>query len=219
MPTIDFSTEQAAVGDVNRFEALLPTLARGLDVRDIFKQLSIVASRIIPHDEANLAVLTEDGAGVQLFTTTGQSAADGRWLEGSSAIGDADQPRLLDAVPGPERGLRSGLSVPVRVDDRLVAVFALFSRRPQAFSDRDLGHAERLAVYLAVALAHQRLAQDARDAAVERERAANVETSMELLRTIADALDIRTVFSRVSEAANKMLPHDALILNFVDQDG
>jgi transcriptional regulator with GAF, ATPase, and Fis domain len=217
MTTIDFSAQQAAF--VGPFEDLLPTLARGLDVRDIFQQLSVVASRIVPHDEANLAILTEDGAGVQLYTTSRQRAAEVRWLEGRSAIGDADQPRLLDAVPGPERGLRSGLRVPVRVDGRLVAVFALFSRRPQAFADPDLSHAERLAVYLAVALAHQRLAQDARDAAVERERAANVETSMALLRAIADALDIRTVFSRVSETANKMLPHDALILNFVDQDG
>jgi transcriptional regulator with GAF, ATPase, and Fis domain len=32
-------------------------------------------------------------------------------------------------------------------------------------------------------------------------------------------LDIRTVFSRVSEIANKLLPHDALIMHFVDQDG
>jgi transcriptional regulator with PAS, ATPase and Fis domain len=32
-------------------------------------------------------------------------------------------------------------------------------------------------------------------------------------------LDIRPVFSRVSEIAKKMLPHDAMIMNFVDQSG
>ena len=34
----------------------------------------------------------------------------------------------------------------------------------------------------------------------------------------ADVLDIRTVFPRVSEIANKMLPHDALAMVFVDRD-
>ena len=54
---------------------------------------------------------------------------------------------------------------------------------------------------------------------VEPEGAGAQDSSGELLRTIADVLDIRTVFSRVSEIANKMLPHDALTLNFVDQEG
>jgi transcriptional regulator with PAS, ATPase and Fis domain len=54
---------------------------------------------------------------------------------------------------------------------------------------------------------------------VEREEGADLDSSVELLRTIADVLDIRTVFSRVSEIANKLLPHDALVMSFADQDG
>jgi len=76
MTTINFSTWPAALGQVDRFQDLLPILARGLDVRDIFQQLSLFASRIVPHDEGNLAVLTEDGAGVQLYATTAQGAAE-----------------------------------------------------------------------------------------------------------------------------------------------
>ena len=67
-------------------------------------------------------------------------------------------------------------------------------------------------------LAYQRLAEQAREAAVERHRAAEIETSVELLRTISDVLDIRTVFPKVSELANRMLPHDALAMVFVDRD-
>src|SRR5262249_9337131 len=125
----------------------------------------------------------------------------------------------LDAVPGVERGLRSGVCVPVRIDDRLAGVFALFARRPRAYSTRDLTAAQRLASYLALGLAHQRLAEEARDAAVERERAVGIESSVELLRAIADVLDIRTVFPRVSDIANKMLPHDALTMAFFDENG
>ena len=45
------------------------------------------------------------------------------------------------------------------------------------------------------------------------------EGSVELLRAMADVLDIRTLFPRLSAIARKMLPHDALALAFVDQHG
>jgi len=45
------------------------------------------------------------------------------------------------------------------------------------------------------------------------------ETSAELLRTIAGVLDIRPVLPRLSEIANRMLPHDALAMGFLDEDG
>jgi len=49
--------------------------------------------------------------------------------------------------------------------------------------------------------------------------AADVESSVELLRTIAAVLDIRDVFPRVSEIANKVLPHDLLTMMFHDRGG
>src|SRR5436190_11257429 len=211
-----------ASSDVQRLEAfhdLLPAMARALDVRDIFKHLSAVASRIVPHDEANLALLTEDGSQFRLYASTRDGAPEVVCRGKGCPIGDADEPQLFDEVPGPERGLRSGLSVPVGFDGRLVGVFALFSRRPRAYSPHDLILAERLSGYVAVALAHQRLAEEARHAAVERERSANIEASVELLRAISDVLDIRTVFPRVSEIANKVLPHDRLTMMFHDQNG
>ena len=42
--------------------------------------------------------------------------------------------------------------------------------------------------------------------------------SHELLHTIADVLDVRRVFPRVSEIANRMLPHDALTMSSQDED-
>src|SRR2546427_12259407 len=46
-----------------------------------------------------------------------------------------------------------------------------------------------------------------------------VDTSTELLRTIAEVLDIRSVFPRVSEIVKQLLPHDALALVFADRGG
>src|SRR5207302_2899724 len=48
---------------------------------------------------------------------------------------------------------------------------------------------------------------------------ADVESSVELLRTIAAVLDIRDVFPRVSEIANKVVPHDLLTMMFHDRGG
>ena len=116
------------VEQVDPFEDLLPTLARGLDIRDFFQHLSAVFSRIVPHDEANLAVLTGDGDRLRLYATTRESAAEVPALERTAPIADSDRPRLFDVVPGPERGLQSGVSVPVRIDDRHVLASRLAER-------------------------------------------------------------------------------------------
>jgi transcriptional regulator with GAF, ATPase, and Fis domain len=212
-----------ATVDVQRLEAfhdLLPALARALDIREIFHHLSEVASRIIPHDEANLALLTEDGSQFRLYASTRDGGPEVVCREeGCSAFHDPATPHLFDCIPGDDRGPRSGVSAPVHIDDKLVGVLALLSWRPGAYSARDLALVERLADYIAVALAHQRLAEAARHAAVERERTESIESSVELLRAISDVLDIRTVFPQVSEIANKVLPHDRLTMMFHDRSG
>ncbi len=48
---------------------------------------------------------------------------------------------------------------------------------------------------------------------------AYVATSIDLLRTISEVLDVRTVFPRLSEIANRILPHDALAMGLVDRGG
>src|SRR5258707_4888024 len=204
---------------LDAFHALLPALAQALDVRDVFQQLSAVASRIVPHDEANLAITTEDESQYRLYASTRQGAPELLCRADHDVLQDPMTPRLLDTVPGPERGLRSGVCVPVFVDEKIVGVFALFSRRPHAYSPQDLALVQQLASYVAVGLAHQRLAETARRAAVERERTASIESSVELLRTISGVLDIRTVFPQVSAIANKVLPHDLLTMMFNDHGG
>jgi two-component system NtrC family response regulator len=199
------------------YHDLLPALARGLDVREIFRQLSDVAARIVPHDEANLLLQKPDGR-FEMFASTG-STREIVCVSRSVHALNTQEPQLLASVPGPDRGLRSGLTVPVRINDEFFGVLALFSSRPDAYTDADRAHAQQLAVYLALAISHQRLADAARDAALERERAATIETSVELLRTISDVLDVRSVFPRISEIANKMLPHDAMTMVFHDGNG
>jgi hypothetical protein len=56
----DVSREKDLI-QLDAFHARLPALANSLDIRDVLQHLSEVASRIVPHDEANLLLLAEDG--------------------------------------------------------------------------------------------------------------------------------------------------------------
>ncbi len=211
-------TPIADAAQLEAFHDLLPALARALDVRDVFQHLSRVASRIVPHDEANLALATDDPSRYRLYAST-RGFPELLCRSSGCILQDPAVPRILDRAPGPERGLRSGVSAPVLVDGTVAGVLALFSCRSDAYAGRDLWLVQRLADYIAVALAHHRLAEEARQAAVERERAATIESSVELLRAISDVLDIRTVFPEISRIANKVLPHDRLTMMFHDGNG
>jgi two-component system response regulator AtoC len=203
--------------DLDAFHDLLPELARALDVRDIFRQLSDVASRILPHDEANLALLTDDGAHFRLYASTQEGEPQVFCRGEHCALHDPSVPRIFSDVYGTNRGFRTGLRVPVLVDGRPIGVLALLSRRADVYSERELMLAQRVADYVAIAISHQQLADTARRAALERDRATDLEASVELLRAISGVLDIRTVFPQVSEIAKKVIPHDLLTMMFHDK--
>jgi transcriptional regulator with GAF, ATPase, and Fis domain len=202
---------------LDAFRALLPTLAGALDIRDVFQHLSEVASRIVPHDEANLLLATDDGAQYRLYASTGGGAPELVCREDHCVLCEPATARIIGEIPGPDRDLRSGVCAPVFIRDEVAGVFALFSQRPHSYSSQDLALVQRIADYVAVGVAHQRLAEAARHAAVERARTASIDSSVELLRTIAGVLDVRTVFPQVSEIANKVLPHDLLTMMFEDR--
>ena len=195
------------------FRDLLAAIGESLDVRDVFQRLCAIIARLIPHDEADLALLTEDASEFLVYATSTQGEP-GRICPNDRALRDPSIPRLFDGRFCGDRGFRSGLRVPLKTDDHVIGVFALLSRRDGAYSDAELVLAQRVADYIAIALSHYRLSEAARRAAVERDHAANLDASIELLREMAGVLDIRTVFPRVSEIANKVLRHDRMTMSF-----
>src|SRR5437868_5992727 len=95
------TAESETAGDtVDPFHALLPALAQALDVRDIFQHLSAVSSQIVPHDEASLALVTDDGSRYRLYATTGTGDPDLVCREDGCTIDDPIVPGLIDHVPG-----------------------------------------------------------------------------------------------------------------------
>jgi transcriptional regulator with GAF, ATPase, and Fis domain len=179
---------------LDAFHALLPALAGALDIRDVFRQLSAVASRIVPHDEANLMLATDDGTQYRLYASTREGAPELVCRDDHCVLREPIAARLMDAVPGPERGLRSGVCTPVLIGDAVVGVFALFSRRPHAYSPQDLALVQRLAGYIAVGLAHQRLAEAARHVAEAQARAERLESRVQ---SLVEELESKTGYARV----------------------
>jgi GAF domain-containing protein len=51
-------------------QPLLPALARALDIRTIFHELSRIAQSVIPHDYVNIGLFTEDRRGIRIHAFT-----------------------------------------------------------------------------------------------------------------------------------------------------
>jgi transcriptional regulator with GAF, ATPase, and Fis domain len=200
---------------------LLPAFLHVLDVRDIFGHLSAAARRALAHDLLLLRLFNED-----LSTITVFARSDGRPELGPvvphgyppavirawafSIVDDLTTHPVEADAPPTKLGARSALRIPVKFDDRVIGGLLFLSREVAAFTSADVPVGRRLADYVAVALSHQRLAEEGRRTAALRERAASLEMLDGLLATLTGVLDIREVFDRVSAIAQKVLPHDAL---------
>src|SRR5437899_7585566 len=195
------------------FQELLSTLAGALDVRGVFRRLSRIAARAVAHDEADLALLSDEGTRVRVHASTREGAGLPFWSADLTAP-DLLIPGVFTDDLGAHHGFQSGLRVPVQVGGQAVGVLALLSRRRIVYTEHDLMLTRRVADYLALALAHQRLADVECRAVLARDRAANLENSVELLHAISGVLDIRTVFPQVSDIAKKGLAHDRLTMSF-----
>jgi two-component system NtrC family response regulator len=101
-----------------------------------------------------------------------------------------DAPEPVDVVVHPglawtrfvtAAGVRSTLRVPIRAKDRPIGGVAFLSRRPYAYDEEDGALASRIADHVALALAHQELAEEARQVAQAEERAAHLEERIDVL--------------------------------------
>ena len=106
-------------GYIEAFHELLSTLSGALDIRDVFHRLSTVVTGIIPHDEANLALLTDDGVHFRLYASTQEREPQLLCAGEHCALRDPSVPRVFHDGFGSDRGLHSGLRVPVRIDGQL----------------------------------------------------------------------------------------------------
>jgi transcriptional regulator with GAF, ATPase, and Fis domain len=218
---------------LDQLEEILGALAESLDVRDVFERVSEAVRPILPHD---LLVLTEHDAGgnVRLVTSAGQGDVpvpqgpvsltqreEGIRLKDFHILKDvaaeADPASTKDRIVL-ELGMRSTLRVPVRLWGKLYGDLVFLHREPGEFGPLDVEVARRLADRIALGLSHQRLAEEARVAARERERAERLEVTVRSLtreleeRHIGRIIGVSRAWKDVLAQAGRVAASDTTVL-------
>src|SRR5512140_155728 len=190
--------EKARRRKYESLQALAPALSKALDVRDVFDRISEIARPVIPHDRMALGLLTEDRAAVRVYAVSGGDFPE---MKVPIRLTPADLARedwtaeivrdvLVEMDPASDKcrhlcadGARSILRVPIFFEGhRQFAGGLLFiSRTPNTYGESDIPFARQVADQVALALSHQRLAEEARRAADARAEAETLEKRVAVL--------------------------------------
>ena len=220
--------EFARLRRLGAVDAILPSLFQVLDVREIFERLSVATKEVLPHDALTLAMFSDDRTRIERYAHASANRLPDvtpnsypaiiieHWR--SNVVPDLTLHPVEREQPHTRAGLRSSLRIAIRVDPAVRGVLSFFSREPGRFAAADLAIGRRIADYVGLAVAHQRLDEQARRTAALRERAANLEMLDGLLEALTGVLDIRDVFDRVSEISSKVMTHDAMAIGVPTAD-
>jgi transcriptional regulator with GAF, ATPase, and Fis domain len=212
-------------------DGLLTTLMGVLDIRHVFDRVSEIAAKVLPHDALGIAELLDDGDRVRVHATQGigpiatpfDIATPDRRLVmdagGYNLIDDmTKRPDYAEGV-SVAAGMRALLMVPIIVEGRQFGGLGFYSKTPASYTRDDVMVAKRIADHVALALSHQRLAEQARDNEALRMRRANLELLDELLAAQIDLGALHETCDRISAVTSRVLPHDAVTLAIILPDG
>lgn len=207
------------------------TLASTLQVRDVLANVAAATRPLVPFERMGIALL-EDGDTVRSFLMVGDGAdelsehvrsraqcSDKLWPRlGSPPICIRDSAQELDTTYDIDRrlvddGRHSVLIVSLEIEERQLGVLWFDAREPGAFDKAHALGLEPVADLLALAIEHERLWT------LEQDRRRKRDRLQTLLPTIADALDIRTVFPRMSAVLQDVIPHVTTSLVLLTPDG
>ncbi len=205
--------------------------AETLELQEVFDRVATAIRQIIPLDNMGVVRILEGQWAVLHATTVPCGRGDG----------DADcsepepltswSPRLRPR-PGPiarvndatlelnpqfpldaliiEKGVRSSMWEPFRLGDKFHGGVWVSGYQPHAFTAEHQELLRPIAALLGSAVEHWRI-WDA-----ERRRRERLEQLEERLGSFAESLDVRDVFTRVSESIRPILPNDLMVLIEID---
>jgi transcriptional regulator with GAF, ATPase, and Fis domain len=229
-----FRTEKLRRKRSEALEALVPTLSKALDIREVFDQLSAAVGGILPHDRMALGLLSEDRQTVRIHAYTGGLVPG---MPETIPIDDEARESAewsFFLVPDIRRepgccsekfelmkrdGIRSMLRVPVRLEGEIVGGLNFLSREVAKFREEDAEIARRIADQVALVLSHEKIAEEARIAAEAREEALRLEGRVAALtEQLALAGGARQIIGRskswreVLDLVSKVAPTEATVL-------
>jgi len=181
---------------LDQVEALFETLAESLDVREVFERLSHDMQRIVPHDLMVLTELDVRARNLRIAASacrvpveiptdpvpvTEDELASRKEFEILRDIPDEIGPDTERAGHILASGMRSWVRVPVKLAGEIRGSLSLFHREPARFGKEEAVIVRRLADRIALTLSFRRLAEEARRASDQRERAERLEIKVERL--------------------------------------
>jgi DNA-binding NtrC family response regulator len=180
------------------FGELLRTIAEVLDIRSVFPRISDIVKEMLPHDALDLmfhdrgghvtleARSTDDLAGHCACTANDQEdfyiVSD---LQRGKSHPSGDSSGFLAHLV--EAGYRSMLDVRTVARNQVMRL-GFFSKHAGVYGPKDVPTAQRIADYVAVAVAHEQLAAIERDRAEARGRTERFDARLRALADKGDAL-------------------------------
>ncbi|HKN48322.1 MAG TPA: sigma 54-interacting transcriptional regulator, partial [Candidatus Polarisedimenticolia bacterium] len=213
--------------------AALSRIARAvgetLELKDVFARVAEAAATLLPFDTMGVTRL-ETPDTVRRYAVAGSfvpedlgrplslgdfSPAIRPQLGGIWLINDATH-ELDSSFPVDseilQKGVRSLLRAPLLARGRLAGTLWFASVRPGAFTAGHEAAIQPIADLLGLALEHERLW------GLDAARRRRLDAIDALLPMMAETLDVRGIFNRVSEVVKPVLPHDRLILTSLSAD-
>src|SRR6266571_1633784 len=228
-----FALAEAASIDAQTVAAVLSEVAEivseTIELREVFPRVATAVRRVLPFDNMGVVRIV-DGDRVVLHATTLEkddpdekcsgpmllTAWSPRWrprLGPNIRIDDAklelDPSYPMDATVL-EGGLGSGLWEPFRRGDSFVGGVWLCAYATHAFNDEHQEVLRPIAALLGSAVEHWRIWDK------EQRRQDRLDRIEALLGTLAESLDVREVFQRLSDGMQPILPHDLMVLTELD---
>jgi transcriptional regulator with GAF, ATPase, and Fis domain len=198
-----------------------------LELKEVFARVAEAAATVLPFD--TMVVFRVEGPGTfALYSFAGISADERLTIRledfsppirplttGPSRIDDVadvlDPTFLVDAKLR-KGGTRSLLHVPFLRGEQLRGFVGVGSREPDAFTAEHEAALQSIADLLGLALEHEWLWN------LDGLRRRRLDAIDSLLGVLAESLDVRGIFNRVSEIVQPVLPHDRLMLISLSAD-
>jgi two-component system NtrC family response regulator len=196
---------------IDSLRRVLQTMAEALDIRHVFADISDVVRGGLPHDVLAITAWAEDGASTRIYALAGVTVDDPSFWEpipldeatrvlldrDAYVVHDVELEIAPDSIRGrlfARFGIRSVLRVPMPLGTGVFGSLFFLSRQTDAFSEDDFDFSRRVADHLALAIAHERLAEAARRDAASRETAARLQAQV---ATLTRELEARTGHRKV----------------------
>jgi DNA-binding NarL/FixJ family response regulator/signal transduction histidine kinase len=189
-----------------------------LDVATVAVQLGAILQPQFPHDFIDVTWWSVDDQELYLRETTLPGRTVDRWP--LNVVGRQNEPMLIDDFMQEEKWegssnslLRSELLIPLQNNKDVSGVLELGSKTPHAFTPMQRDRAKVLAGYLAPLLSNSYLLQ------CERKQRERLQALDRIEHAIASSLDVDEVFEMFAEQAAQLVPHEAISVTLLSEDG